>query len=234
MQQNIDLQELSHFEKMADSWWDLNGFCKPLHLINSVRLQFMEKKLGRLAGHTVLDVGCGGGILTESLAMQGALVTGLDPGGALIRIAKAHAQAGGLNIHYLESTIEAFLSTSSKRFSVVTCMELLEHVPDPAAVVTACAQLAVPKGHLFFSTLNRTPQAWLMGILGAEYLLNWIPRGTHQYEQFIKPSELAAAAREADLTVLDCQGIRYHPLSGTWGLSPKISVNYLCYCQKMI
>lgn len=232
IQDNIDPEALHQFDQMADSWWDPMGVCKPLHAINPARLQFIQQQLGQLARLDILDVGCGGGILTEALAREHANVTGLDPSVALIQVARAHAQSEALVIDYIENTIEHFLKHTPRHFAVVTCMELLEHVPDPAALVAACSQLTQADGHVFFSTINRKPKAWLMAILGAEYCLGWLPRGTHRYEQFIQPAELAAAARKAGLTVMECQGIRYHPLSGSWRLSQTVDVNYLMYCRK--
>jgi 2-polyprenyl-6-hydroxyphenyl methylase/3-demethylubiquinone-9 3-methyltransferase len=230
---NLDTQELHHFEQMAAQWWDLEGPCKHLHKMNAARLQFIQRAMSPLSDYNAIDIGCGGGILTESLARKGMQVTGLDPNIPVIDVARAHALQENLSIHYIAQDSTQFLSAATERFSVVTCMELLEHVPDIDALVQDCSQLAKPNGHVFFSTINRTPIAWVAAILMGEYLLNWLPRGTHRYARFVKPAELAASARKAGLTVIQCQGNRYRPLFSDWQLSSFVSVNYLMHCKKL-
>jgi 2-polyprenyl-6-hydroxyphenyl methylase / 3-demethylubiquinone-9 3-methyltransferase len=229
---NLDANTLAHFEQMADQWWDVEGVCKPLHAINPVRLAFILKQLDSISGHTVLDVGCGAGLLSEALARQQAQVVGIDPSEALIQVARKHAKAQNLSIQYIATETEAFLQKSSEKFSIVSCMEILEHVPNPGQLIHNCSQLTQPGGHLFFSTINRTIKAWLMTILGAEYLLGWLPTNTHHYKDFIRPAELAAVAREAGLSLICCQGVQYRVLSGAWTLSPSVNVNYIMHFQK--
>jgi 2-polyprenyl-6-hydroxyphenyl methylase/3-demethylubiquinone-9 3-methyltransferase len=226
--QNVDREEIAKFEKLADRWWDPNSEFRPLHQINPLRLQWIDQR-AHLKGKTVLDVGCGGGILTESMATLGAKVTGIDMGKAPLAVAKLHMRASGQRIDYLHSTAEDLAETRPGAFDVVTCLEMLEHVPDPAAVVRACYELVKPGGLVFFATINRTPKSFLLAIIGAEYVLNLLPRGTHEYRKFIRPSELEEWAREAGLMMRELTGMHYNPLSRRYWLAPGVDVNYLAY-----
>lgn len=226
--QNVDREEIAKFEKLADRWWDPNSEFRPLHQINPLRLQWIDQR-AHLKGKTVLDVGCGGGILTESMATLGAKVTGIDMGKAPLAVAKLHMRESGQRIDYLHSTAEDLAETRPGAFDVVTCLEMLEHVPDPAAVVRACYELVKPGGLVFFATINRTPKSFLLAIIGAEYVLNLLPRGTHEYRKFIRPSELEEWAREAGLMMRELTGMHYNPLSRRYWLAPGVDVNYLAY-----
>lgn len=229
---NVDPSEVAKFEALAASWWDLEGLSKPLHDINPLRLGYIARRC-TLTEAQVIDVGCGGGILSEALARNGALVTGIDMGDMPLDIAKLHAMESGLDIHYQQSTAEAMVASHAGKFDVVTCLEMLEHVPDPSAIVQACAELVKPGGNLFFSTLNRHPKAYLLAVLGAEYVMNMLPKGTHDYKRFIRPSELAGWCRQAGLNVKDISGMSYNPLSREFKLSQDVKVNYLVHCQKV-
>lgn len=229
--QNIDPKEHATFTAIAEDWWNLNGAFKPLHAINPLRLSFITEKLA-LSQQKVLDVGCGGGILTESLSREGAIVTGIDITESAITVAKQHAQGEGLQIDYQVSTVEELAENQAGQFDIVTCMELLEHVPDPSSVVKACATLVKPGGYVFFSTINRNPKAFLFAIVGAEYLLKLLPIGMHQYEKFIRPSELSTWARAASLSIDAMRGISYNPLTQRYRLTPDTTVNYLARYQK--
>ncbi len=230
---NIDQSELEKFDAIAQNWWDPKGEFKPLHAINPLRLNFINSHAGQLTDKSVLDIGCGGGILSESLAQQGAKVSAIDMAEGVIKIAKSHALEQNLDIDYQLSTAEDFATNHSASYDVVTCMEMLEHVPDPASVVHACSQLVKPGGLVFLSTLNRNLKSFLMAIVGAEYALQLVPAGTHEYEKFIKPSELDRALRANQLQSLDITGIRYHPLQQTYSLDPRdIDVNYLLCARK--
>lgn len=229
---NVDPNEVAKFEALASSWWDLEGQSKPLHEINPLRLGYIADRC-RLKAANVIDVGCGGGILSEALAKSGANVTGIDMGDMPLDIAKLHAMESGLQIHYQQSTAEAMASTHAQEFDVVTCLEMLEHVPDPAAIIKACAQLVKPGGDVFFSTLNRHPKAYLLAIVGAEYVMNMLPRGTHDYTRFIRPAELASWCRQADLKVENISGMSYNPFSREFSLSKDVKVNYLVHCRKI-
>jgi 2-polyprenyl-6-hydroxyphenyl methylase/3-demethylubiquinone-9 3-methyltransferase len=226
--QNVDREEIAKFEKLADRWWDPNSEFRPLHQINPLRLQWIDER-ARLKGKTVLDVGCGGGILTESMAALGANVTGIDMGKAPLAVAKLHLRESGRHIDYLHTTAEAFAEKKPNTFDVVTCLEMLEHVPDPAAVIQACRRLVKPGGLVFFATINRTPKSFLFAIVGAEYVLNLLPRGTHEYRKFIRPSELEQWAREAGLVMRELTGMHYNPLARRYWLAPGVDVNYLTY-----
>lgn len=224
---NVDARELAKFSEMAHHWWDLNGEFAPLHAINPLRLEWIES-FGPLDGHTVLDVGCGGGILAESMARRAAHVTGIDLAAKPLGVARLHAlEAGVANIDYVEIAAEALAAQRPGSFDVVTCMEMLEHVPDPASIVRACAALLRPGGRAFFSTLNRNAKSWLLGIVGAEYVLGLLPQGTHDYARFIKPSELAQWCRDGGLAVTATRGLEYNPLTRRYRLSADTSVNYL-------
>lgn len=228
---NVDPAEIEKFEQLAHDWWDKNSHLKTLHDINPLRLAFIQQRCS-LAGQRVLDIGCGGGILSESLAAQSAQVTGIDLAKASIGVAQLHQQTSGHDIEYLTVAAETFAEERPQQYDVVVCMELLEHVPDPAAIVTAAATLLKPGGHLFLSTLNRTPKAYTQAILGAEYLLRLLPRGTHDYEKFIRPAELAEWLRAADMDLKDLKGMGYHPLKRHYFLREDVSVNYLLHAQK--
>ena len=227
---NVDHAEVSKFEALASRWWDPESEFKPLHDINPLRLDYIDQRAA-LAGKRVLDVGCGGGILAEGMARRGAAVTGIDMGEAPLRVARLHQLESGVQVEYQRSTAEDFAEGHGGEFDVVTCMEMLEHVPDPASVVAACARLVRPGGHVFFSTINRNPKAYLFAILGAEYVLQLLPRGTHDFSKFIRPAELGAWARQAGLAVRDIAGMGYNPLTRRYRLGPDVSVNYLMHCQ---
>ena len=228
---NVDQAELQKFAELAHKWWDKNSEFKPLHEINPLRLNYIDEHAG-LAGKRVLDVGCGGGILSESMSERGAEVTGIDLGEKALKVAQLHQYESGAKVDYRLISVEALALEARESFDVVTCMEMLEHVPDPAAVVRACAQLVKPGGKVFFSTINRNPKAYLFAVLGAEYVLNLLPRGTHEYEKFIKPSELAAWARAAGLEVTGLKGMGYNPLTKHYKLNDDISVNYILQTVK--
>lgn len=228
---NSDSAEINKFTQMAEQWWDIEGPCKPLHIINPLRFEFIATQ-HTLQGQEVIDIGCGGGILTEALAKQGAKVTGIDKSSALIQVAKKHAEENQLPIKYYLTDAESFAKSHSQSFDVVCCMELLEHVPDPYSLIQACSDLAKPGANIFFSTINRNPRSYLFAILGAEYFLKILPRGTHDYKKFICPSELAAAARKANLILKKFQGIHYNPLTRYYALGKDIQVNYLAVFRK--
>ncbi len=228
---NADELELQKFSALAHRWWDPNSEFKPLHDINPLRLNYIDK-LAHINGKKVLDVGCGGGILSESMAVRGADVTGIDLGEKPLKVAKLHLLETGQKVDYRLIAAEDLAAAQAGQFDVVTCMEMLEHVPDPASIVRACAQLTKPGGHLFFSTLNRNPKSYLFAVIGAEYVLNLLPRGTHDYAKFIKPSELARFCRDADLTVNEVIGMSYNPFSKTYTLGPDTAVNYLIAARK--
>jgi 2-polyprenyl-6-hydroxyphenyl methylase/3-demethylubiquinone-9 3-methyltransferase len=228
---NADPAELARFASAASRWWDPEGELRPLHDLNPVRLQYVERS-APLAGRTVLDVGCGGGLLAEAMARRGAEVTGLDLAADLLEVARLHALEGRVAVDYrLESAEQHALATAS-RYDVVTCMEMLEHVPDPAAVIAALASLVRPGGDVFVSTLNRTPRAYLLAVLGAEYVLRLLPAGTHTYERFIRPSELAAWGRQAGLVTVDVAGLEYDPFGRSARLSSDARVNYLMHLRR--
>ena len=227
---NVDEQEIDKFSELASRWWDPEGEFKPLHLINPLRLDFINQHSKGLFNKKVVDIGCGGGILAESMAKAGAEVVGLDMASASLEIAKLHGLESGINVEYLCVTAESFADSHAGEFDVVTCMEMLEHVPDPASVVRACAKLVKPGGHVFFSTLNRNIKSYLMGIVGAEYLLKLVPKGTHDHSRFIKPSELMQMTDEAGLLPRDMTGLHMDPVSQGFYLSDRnVDVNYLLY-----
>jgi 2-polyprenyl-6-hydroxyphenyl methylase/3-demethylubiquinone-9 3-methyltransferase len=228
---NSDSAEISKFTRMADQWWNTEGLCKPLHAINPLRLEFITKQQA-IQGQKLIDIGCGGGILTETLAQLGAQVTGIDKSTELIKVAKKHAEENHLSIEYILSDAESLAKEHSGSFDAVCCMELLEHVPDPCSLIQACSELAKPGAWVFFSTINRNPLAYLLAIIGAEYFLKLLPRGTHDYKKFIRPSELATGARQAGLLLRKFQGIHYNPLTQHYALTEDIRVNYLAAFQK--
>jgi 2-polyprenyl-6-hydroxyphenyl methylase/3-demethylubiquinone-9 3-methyltransferase len=231
---NVDPAELAKFSELAHRWWDPNSEFKPLHEINPLRLAWIESQAQGLNGRRVVDVGCGGGLLAEAMARQGAShVLGIDLATKPLRVAQLHAlEAGVANIEYREVAAEGLAAEAAGQFDVVTCMEMLEHVPDPSAVVRACSTLVKPGGWVFFSTINRNPKSYLFAVVGAEYVLNLLPKGTHDYAKFIKPSELAQWAREAGLHVSEFKGMEYNPLTRRYWLSGDTSVNYLAACRK--
>lgn len=229
---NSDSAEISKFTLMAEQWWDPEGPCKPLHRINPLRLAFMTAE-HTLLGKKVIDIGCGGGLLTEAMATVGAQVTGIDKSDALIEVAKKHTtEENRPSIDYFLSDAESFANDHRQSFDVVCCMELLEHVPDPCSLIRACSDLAKPGASIFFSTINRNPRAYLFAIIGAEYFLRLLPLGTHDYKKFIRPSELAAASRQAHLLLRKFQGIHYNPLTERYTLGEDIRVNYLAAFRK--
>lgn len=228
---NADPAELQKFAALAHRWWDKNSEFKPLHEINPLRLNYIDKLVG-LQGTRVLDVGCGGGILSESMNQKGAEVTGIDLGEKALKVAQLHQLESGTKVNYRLISVEDLAREMPESFDVVTCMEMLEHVPDPAAIVRACATLVKSGGVVFFSTINRNPKAYLLAVIGAEYVLNLLPRGTHDYEKFIKPSELSSWSREAGLSVVGIKGMSYNPLTGHYWLNEDVSVNYILHTIK--
>ena len=229
---NVDPNEIRKFEELASRWWDKDSEFKPLHDINPLRANWIDN-LSPVAEKKVLDVGCGGGILAEALAQRGAMVTGIDMGDAPLGVAKLHQLESGLSIDYHKSTAEDFAKDHENAFDVVTCLEMLEHVPYPSSVVSACAKMVKPGGHVFFSTINRNPKAFLFAIIGAEYILRLLPRGTHEYAKFIRPSELVNWSREANLQVNQMTGLLFNPLTKKYRLSDTdMDVNYMISAQK--
>jgi 2-polyprenyl-6-hydroxyphenyl methylase/3-demethylubiquinone-9 3-methyltransferase len=229
---NVDHAEVNKFEQLASRWWDPNSEFKPLHEINPLRLNYIDER-AHLAGKRVIDVGCGGGILAESMARRGAVVTGIDAGKAPLTVARLHALEAELQMDYQQTTAEAYATEHGGEFEVVTCMEMLEHVPDPASVIQACADLAKPGADLFFSTINRNPKAYAFAIIGAEYLLGLLPKGTHDYNKFIRPSELGHWLRLAGLELVEISGMSYNPLTRKYKLSRDMDVNYLLHARKV-
>ena len=227
---NVDHQEIAKFDALASRWWDPESEFKPLNDINPLRLRFINER-AHLSGKQVLDVGCGGGILTESMAKLGAIVTGIDMGEAPLSVARLHQLESKVEIDYWRTTVEELAEAEPSSFEIITCMELLEHVPNPASVISACARLIKPDGHIFFATINRTPKSYLFAILGAEYVLRLLPRGTHDYQNFIRPSELDTWAREAGLKTQELIGMHYNPLTQHYWLASGIDVNYIAYCR---
>jgi len=229
---NVDHAEISKFEKLAARWWDPHSEFKPLHDINPLRLDYIDRAAG-LDGKEVLDVGCGGGILAESMALRGARVMGIDMGAMPLRVAELHTLESGVEVSYRQVSVERLAEERPASFDVVTCMELLEHVPDPSSVVQACGELVRPGGYVFFSTINRNPKSYLLAVIGAEYVLRLLPRGTHDYARFIRPSELDAWIRAARLQTVHITGMTYNPLTDTYRLAERdVDVNYLVTCRR--
>ena len=225
---NVDPDEIAKFEKLAARWWDPTSEFKPLHDINPLRLDYIDSRFP-LNGKKVADIGCGGGILSEAMTARGALVTGIDMGAVPLQVARLHLLESGLKVDYRQMTAEQLAGEQPGSYDAVTCMELLEHVPDPGSVIRACAQLVRPGGHVFFSTINRNPKAYAFAVLGAEYLLRMLPKGTHDYSKFIRPSELEAWSRHAGLSIRDLTGMNYNPFTRHYSLSRDIAVNYLAH-----
>lgn len=228
---NADNQEVAKFSELAHRWWDPESEFRPLHDINPLRLGWIEQAVS-LQGKKVLDIGCGGGILSEGMARQGANVTGIDLSSKALSVARLHLYESHLEVDYQESAAETFAQEHPASFDVVTCMEMLEHVPDPSSVIKACATLVKPGGHVFLSTLNRNPKSYVMAIIGAEYILNLLPRGTHDYAKFIRPSEMAQYLREADLTLHSLTGMHYNPFNRRYGLGKNPDVNYMAHAVR--
>ncbi len=232
---NVDPAEIAKFEAIASRWWDPQSEFKPLHEINPLRLNFIDR-IANISGKRVLDVGCGGGILSESMARRGARVTGIDMGETPINVARLHALEAGVDIEYAITSTEALArqraDNKDKPYDIITCMEMLEHVPDPAAIIASCSDMLKPGGHLFLSTINRNAKAYLFAIVGAEYMLKLLPRGTHDYSKFIRPSELAGWVRKAGLDVREITGLVYNPLTQRYKLDDDIDVNYMMHAVK--
>jgi len=229
---NVDPGELAKFSALAHRWWDPTSEFRPLHEINPLRLAHIEALAGGLAGKRVVDVGCGGGILAEAMAARGAEVTGIDLAEKPLKVATLHALESGTRAAYRLISAEDLAAEQPGAFDMVTCMEMLEHVPDPASTVAACARLVRPGGQVFFSTINRNPRSFLFAIVGAEYVLRLLPRGTHEYARFIRPSELAAFCRQAGLALEDLTGMTYNPVTHVYALGPDVGVNYLAACRR--
>ena len=228
---NVDIHEIEKFNLLAHKWWDSTSEFKPLHEINPLRLNFIKSSVN-LKGKKVLDVGCGGGILSESLANEGADVTGIDQGDKVIQIAKLHANESGVKVKYKHINIERFYKNTDERFDVITCLEMLEHVPDPSLIIEACSKLVKTNGRVFFSTINRNPKSYFFAIVGAEYVLNLLPKGTHHYEKFIRPSEIDGWARTYNLSVSSMIGMSYNPITKKYKLGDDVSVNFIAHYQK--
>jgi len=229
---NVDAGEISKFNDIASRWWDLDGEFKPLHLLNPVRLTYISDELQGLFGKKVVDVGCGGGILAESMARSGADVTGIDMANDALNVARLHALETGVAVNYQQATAEHYANTNAAAFDVVTCMEMLEHVPDPLSVIKACADLAKPGGTLFFSTLNKTIKAYLLAIVGAEHVMKLVPKGTHEFDKFIRPSTLMRYLEQAGLEVTDATGLHFNPLNNSFKTGPGLDVNYIVVARK--
>ena len=228
---NVDPLEIEKFQSIASRWWDRESEFKPLHDINPLRVGYILDHAGELEGKKILDIGCGGGILAEALAEKGAIVTGIDMAEMSLKVAKMHLHESGYDIDYQKIPVEEFAKDNTAEYDVITCLEMLEHVPDPASIINAAASMLKPDGHLFFSTINRNPKAFALAIIGAEYILNMLPKGTHEYRKFIMPSELARVVRENKLDVVDTTGMTYNPITKHYKLGRDIDVNYLMYCK---
>ncbi|MCP3907657.1 MAG: bifunctional 2-polyprenyl-6-hydroxyphenol methylase/3-demethylubiquinol 3-O-methyltransferase UbiG [Oceanicoccus sp.] len=229
---NVDPSEIAKFEALASRWWDKNSEFKPLHEINPLRANYIDLH-SAVAGKNLLDVGCGGGILCEAMAQRGATVNGIDMGEAPLSVAKLHQLESGVTVNYRQITAEDLAEQEAGQYDIVTCLEMLEHVPDPGSVIKACSELVRPGGHVYFSTLNRNPKSYLFGIIGAEYVLKLLPKGTHDYDKFIKPSELGHWVREAGLEMQDMTGMTYNPITKQYRLNKDdVAVNYLVHTHK--
>ena len=228
---NVDPAELAKFDALASRWWDTEGDFKPLHEINPLRLDWIRQHVN-LAGCRAVDIGCGGGILAESMAAANARVTGIDMAEGPLAVARLHQHESGANVDYRQATAEELAASEAGEYDVVTCLEMLEHVPDPSQVIKSCAELVKPGGHVFFSTINRNPKSFLFAIVGAEYVLKLLPSGTHEYAKFIRPSELEAWARSAGLELTASIGMHYNPVTRDYSLGPNLDVNYLMYFQR--
>ncbi|MCK5810411.1 MAG: bifunctional 2-polyprenyl-6-hydroxyphenol methylase/3-demethylubiquinol 3-O-methyltransferase UbiG [Cocleimonas sp.] len=229
---NVDAKEIDKFAALAHRWWDMDSEFKPLHDINPLRLHYIEQNSGGVEGKKVIDIGCGGGILSESMARQGAEVTGIDMGEAPLSVAELHSLEMGVEIDYQQITAEEIADQQAEQYDIVTCMEMLEHVPSPSSVIAACSKLVKPGGHVFFSTINRNPKAFVFAIVGAEYILNMLPKGTHEYGKFIRPSELETWARHQNLELNNVSGMTYNPLFKSYKLGNDVDVNYLMHFTK--
>jgi 2-polyprenyl-6-hydroxyphenyl methylase/3-demethylubiquinone-9 3-methyltransferase len=230
---NVDQAEIAKFEDLANRWWDKESEFKPLHDINPLRLNYIDER-AHLPGKRALDVGCGGGILSESLCQRGAHVTGIDMGEAPLAVARLHGLETGISVDYRQTTVEALAEAEAGSYDVITCMEMLEHVPSHASVVAACAKLLKPGGHLFLSTLNRNPKSYLFAIIGAEYVLKMLPKGTHDFKKFIRPSELGQSVRAAGLEIQDIIGMTYNPITKIYRLGNDVDVNYMMHVVKPV
>lgn len=229
---NVDQAEIAKFEALASRWWDKGSEFKPLHDINPLRCNYIDER-SPVAGKKVLDVGCGGGILSEALAQRGADVSGIDMGAAPLQVAKLHSLESGVTVNYRQITAEELAEQEAGQYDIVTCLEMLEHVPDPSSVIRACATLCKPGGHVYFSTINRNPKAYAMAVVGAEYILKMLPKGTHEYSKFIRPSELSSWIRQADLQLQGMTGLIYNPLTKTYKLKASdVDVNYMVHTTK--
>jgi len=228
---NVDPNEIKKFEDLASRWWDPESEFQPLHAINPLRTEYINLH-SPVKGLKVLDVGCGGGLISEAMSAFGAEVTGIDMGEAPLSVAKLHLLESGEEVEYLKITAEELAEQRPAHYDVVTCLEMLEHVPDPSLVIKACGQLVKPGGDVYFSTINRNPKAWLFAIVGAEYVLNLLPRGTHEYDKLIKPSELSGYARQSGLALQRMIGLHYNPLSKAYKLAAGVDVNYMIHCKK--
>lgn len=232
-QPNVDPHEIEKFQAIASRWWDRESEFRPLHEMNPLRVGYIEQQAGQLEGLKILDIGCGGGILAEALASRGAEVSGIDLAEMSLKVAKLHLHESKLDIDYQMISAEDFATTHANSFDLITCLEMLEHVPDPASIVNAAASMLKPGGDLFFSTINRNPKSFALAIIGAEYVLNMLPKGTHDYSKFIKPSELCKAARDNQLDVIDITGMTYNPVTRNYRPGSDIDVNYLMHCRSL-
>ena len=228
--QNVDPEEIAKFEALAHRWWDRESEFKPLHDMNPLRLDYIER-FSPMQGLKILDVGCGGGILSEGMARAGASVTGIDMGEAPLSVAKLHLLESQLEVEYRQIPVEALADEQAGSYDIITCMEMLEHVPDPASTIEACSRLVKPEGHLFFSTINRNLKSYMMAIIGAEYVLNLLPKGTHEHDKFIKPAELERWCRQANLAIDDLTGMHYNPLTMVYTLGSNVDVNYFAHAR---
>jgi 2-polyprenyl-6-hydroxyphenyl methylase/3-demethylubiquinone-9 3-methyltransferase len=234
-QENVDANEIKKFEDVAHRWWDRESEFKPLHEINPLRLNYIDENAGGIKGKKLIDVGCGGGILAESMALRGANVLGIDMGAAPLSVAELHALESGVdNVKYQKITVEEIAEQQAGKYDVVTCMEMLEHVPDPESIIKACAKLVKPNGHVFFSTINRNPKSFALAIVGAEYVMNMLAKGTHEYAKFIRPSELENWARGSGLHLENIKGMTYNPLLQSYKLGSDVGVNYLMHFTKTL